>query len=347
MSISNWRFRPGTMVVECAPGVVQIGGERRWAFRMSDITPAELEWLRMGSCRSGEFRSLARKCGVSKERAQGLCETLARSGFLIPTGAIPGTLNQPKSGPIGTDRAGGASDVSALGALRPDGQGSRTLFLRGLSRVAITTSNRLGAQIALQLAAAGIGHLQLPDTARVDTNDLGPYQLTDLGNGRQEALSGQIAALGLDPRYTLDDTPHLIISLENGVASGNHLDRFQQAAIPHLPIVVSETTCEVGPLVLPGRSACTNCVNLYRAGADSSWGAVSDELRSRKPFPIETLLATTTAALVTAQVLGFVDGTAPSLLNHIASVELPGVGVKLAEVVPNPACGCIAGPEPR
>ena len=40
---------------------------------------------------------------------------------------------------------------------------------------------------------------------------------------------------------------------------------------PHLPLVFTASGAEVGPLVLPGRSACLACLDSHRTAADSAW----------------------------------------------------------------------------
>ena len=51
--------------------------------------------------------------------------------------------------------------------------------------------------------------------------------------------------------------------------------------VPHLTASASEAIGVVGPLVLPGRSACLRCLDLARAERDPAWPLILAQLASR------------------------------------------------------------------
>lgn len=53
----------------------------------------------------------------------------------------------------------------------------------------------------------------------------------------------------------------------------------------HLPVILAGTAAEVGPLVIPGVTACLSCVDARRAQEDAAWPAVAAQLMGR---PVET-----------------------------------------------------------
>ena len=54
----------------------------------------------------------------------------------------------------------------------------------------------------------------------------------------------------------------------------------------HLPIVLHGSSADVGPLVVPGRTPCTTCLDLTRTDRDAAWPAIATQLAGR-PLVIE------------------------------------------------------------
>ncbi len=140
-------------------------------------------------------------------------------------------------------------------------------------------------------------------------------------------------------------------------------------AVPHLAAAASEAIGVVGPLVLPGRSACLRCLDLTRAEHDPAWPLILAQLASQTaadPLACDTVLATMVAAQAAAQALAFVDqgaaggrdqrhpGTGAARLAvappHLAAAPAlwlppPGLGPS-AGAVPGPGIA-FPGPAPR
>ena len=57
--------------------------------------------------------------------------------------------------------------------------------------------------------------------------------------------------------------------------------------MPHLAVTASEAIGVVGPLVVPGSTACLRCLDFFRAGSDPAWPLILAQLasdgRSRQP----------------------------------------------------------------
>jgi hypothetical protein len=143
------------------------------------------------------------------------------------------------------------------------------------------------------------------------------------------------------------------------VAPRDGLDAFapdeQQAralvasGVPHVYAGVMEGTGVVGPLVLPGRTACGECLGLLLAGGDPAWPRMLAQLRSgRRPAvpACDIALATTVAGTAAGHVLAHLDGRLPPSAG--ARLELPSAGPAM-RVVPVPGdarCGCGAALRP-
>jgi len=115
--------------------------------------------------------------------------------------------------------------------------------------------------------------------------------------------------------------------------------------VPHLAVSASEAIGVVGPLVLPGRSACLRCLDLARAERDPAWPIILAQLAGRAgadPPACDTVLATMVAAQATAQALAFIDAgaEAAAATNGTLELVLPDWQWRRRSWRPHPQCGC-------
>lgn len=59
--------------------------------------------------------------------------------------------------------------------------------------------------------------------------------------------------------------------------------------IPHLPVVASDGSIMIGPLVEPGVTACLHCVHAHRRDADPAWPAIGAQLIDRPAPEIDSV----------------------------------------------------------
>lgn len=78
--------------------------------------------------------------------------------------------------------------------------------------------------------------------------------------------------------------------------------------VPHLPVVFTADRVEVGPLVVPGRSACLTCVQLDERDRDADWPHLFAQLLDRRAIPAREDLALE-AGLLAAGLLGTASGS--------------------------------------
>jgi bacteriocin biosynthesis cyclodehydratase domain-containing protein len=116
--------------------------------------------------------------------------------------------------------------------------------------------------------------------------------------------------------------------------------------MPHLAASASEAIGVVGPLVLPGRSACLRCLDLARTERDPAWPLILAQLASQAaadPLGCDTVLATMVAAQAAAQALAFLDQgaeAAAAVTNGTLELVLPGWQWRRRSWHPHPRCGC-------
>ncbi|MFD0372627.1 ThiF family adenylyltransferase [Streptomyces sp. NPDC127114] len=112
---------------------------------------------------------------------------------------------------------------------------------------------------------------------------------------------------------------------------------------PHLYAGVLEATGVVGPLVLPGGTACAGCMQRELAEREPVWPRLPAQWRSGRPHPLpacDVTLATAVAGLAAAHALAFLDGDLPSSTGARWEVSLPLLGWRSAPVRAHPACPC-------
>lgn len=68
---------------------------------------------------------------------------------------------------------------------------------------------------------------------------------------------------------------------------------------PHLPVVFSDNDVQVGPLVIPGKTACLYCVERQRLDDDSAWGYVVPQLQRRRASAAQGVLIAAAATEIT------------------------------------------------
>src|SRR5690606_5325555 len=75
--------------------------------------------------------------------------------------------------------------------------------------------------------------------------------------------------------------------------------------LPHLVVRLDQQTARLGPMVIPGRTPCLNCLDLLQAAADPLW---RDQLvracvsTAPCPEPLTTWLCATTTVQMAAQI---------------------------------------------
>ncbi|MDQ8702243.1 ThiF family adenylyltransferase [Streptomyces sp. LHD-70] len=116
-----------------------------------------------------------------------------------------------------------------------------------------------------------------------------------------------------------------------------------ESGTPHLYAGVIEGTGVVGPLVLPGASACAGCLDLGRAERDLAWPRMLAQWRSGRSRPVQACdlgLATTVAGLAATHALAFLDGGLPASTGTRWELPLPELDWRPEPVGPHRECPC-------
>ena len=336
---------------------LQLGRQPGRAVVLAGIDPPARHVLAMldGSRdRAGLLRA-ADAAGCPPARTETVLRLLDDAGLLDDAAASPAQLSSPgqitSPGPLTSpDRAERdrlAADVASLRLVR--GDASQVLRRRRAARVVVEGAGRVGAPVAAMLAAAGVGSVQVVDDGLTRAEDCGVGGLgpAAIGRPRQEAARDLVAAAAPHPvpvpaGVTIPDL--VVLTPAAGAPTPE-----PPGLLPHLLSEVRNEVGVVGPLVVPGTSACLRCLDLARTDSDPGWPAVAVQLATqpRTGAPCDGVLAVAVAAQTVMQALGFLDGGGlPSAAGGTLELTLPGWRWRRRSWQVHPDCECAwsAGP---
>ncbi|MET0740110.1 MAG: ThiF family adenylyltransferase [Candidatus Nanopelagicales bacterium] len=246
-----------------------------------------------------------------------------------------------------------APDADAVGLL--DDDEPHAMSRRYHAHVVVEGAGRLGAAIAHLLAASGVGRVGVVDDATVSLTDVSPagHRFDAIGRSRLLAVHDALGAWGARAatlqqvrrpraraaRGATRQTDVVVLTTPEACTPHRRAELLLGGQT-HVTVRVQETVGEVGPLVVPGSSACAGCVELHRVDRDRGWSAVA-RCRAEHEEIGETLLVTMTAALAAAAVTAHLDGRGDSpVVDGTVEVSLPFGLTTLRRWRPHPACGC-------
>ncbi|WP_084957642.1 ThiF family adenylyltransferase [Thermoactinospora rubra] len=120
--------------------------------------------------------------------------------------------------------------------------------------------------------------------------------------------------------------PDLVILTPPGPLDGLVVRELVDLGMPHLAASAFEGYGSVGPLVLPGRTACLLCLDLARRDRDPGWPIVTSRLGGFPAGEIAcgTALATLVAAATVGHALAFLDGVETPVTNGTLDISPDG-----------------------
>jgi bacteriocin biosynthesis cyclodehydratase domain-containing protein len=142
----------------------------------------------------------------------------------------------------------------------------------------------------------------------------------------------------------------VVLCPDGAWVDGDVRGRLLGRGTPHLLAHTYERVGAVGPLVLPGRTPCLQCLDLHRVDRDNRWPVVAAQLagpaRTLTGAPsapaCDIVLATSVAALAATAALAFLDNPRGEHELAGARFELrpPGGRARRRSWGVHPACGC-------
>ncbi len=123
-----------------------------------------------------------------------------------------------------------------------------------------------------------------PRPAPVDVE--GPDDLVrSIGGGLRLLghLDRRTAAAGDSGDSGVPGVVGVVVLAAHHVLSPHRAARWMARDVPHLPVIVLDQAAVVGPLVVPGSTACLRCVDEHRLDDDQAWAAIGAQLLRRRP----------------------------------------------------------------
>ncbi|MFJ2557605.1 MULTISPECIES: TOMM precursor leader peptide-binding protein [unclassified Streptomyces] len=300
-------------------------------------------------------------------RAMGLPDGLVEE--LVRRLTAAGVLDDPGAGGPAADALRGRTgeverlrpDLASLSVLHPEpGAGLRKLAARRSARVQVRGAGRVGAAVAAVLAASGVGRVDVLDGGCATAGDVAPGGLPEHSVGERRDLAarqlvrrsapGRLPRASGSPESAEGEPPLslVIVAPRDGLAAYAPdpvtAEPWLTTGTPHLYAGVIEATGLVGPLVLPGGTACAGCVARLRADHDPGWPRMLAQWRSGRGAgavpACDLALATTVAGLTAAHALSFLDGELPASTGARWEAALPLLDWQPERIAPHPDCPC-------
>jgi len=296
-----------------------------------------------------QLRDAAEAMGLGADAADALVARLTAAGLLDDATAHRRTAARVD------DRL--RPDLGSLSVLRPEpGGGVRRLAARAAARVQVRGAGRVGATLAALLSAAGVGRVDV-----VDGGCVAPWDTAPGGIAPEQAGERRVSAAGKAVRRAApgfrpprpdagEADPGLglvVFAPRDGlaayapdpVAAGELVGGGQ----PHLYAGVVEGTGFVGPLVLPGATACAECLMRGCSEREPAWPLVVAQWRSARRSGVpacDVALATVVAGAAAACALRFLDGDGSCVTDARQHWVLPDLRPESEPVRPHAECPC-------
>ncbi|MFG2774815.1 TOMM precursor leader peptide-binding protein [Streptomyces sp. NPDC048350] len=326
-----------------------------------DTTTGSLLGLLDGTRGMTLLQAEARALGLPDGWLEGLLDRLARAGLIADASAgRPGRA-------AGAGRPDGAldplrADLASLSVVHPEPDGAlRRVAARRAASVQVRGAGRVGATVAALLSASGVGRVEVLDSGCVRPWEVAPGGLPAEAVGERRAaaahrLVARSAPGGRPPRAGRRVTGEggrepglslVVVTPRDGLAAylpdPLPAEGWITTGTPHLYAGVLEATGVVGPLVLPGGTACARCAQEERTDREPVWPRMLAQWRSGPPPQVPACdlgLATAVAGLAAAHALAFLDGELPASTGARCEVSLPLLEWRVERMRPHPACPC-------
>ena len=214
---------------------------------------------------------------------------------------------------------------------------------RARARIDIYGCGLIGANLARVLAASGIGELRVIDQRRISSQHLPVSSLESVGLNSAKYLEHSLSRDYPKVLSKKIKSPSLVIVTR--APSPIEILTWMNFSIPHLMIEPRGEAIEIGPLVIPGKTACLRCMNLDRLDRDPNWYLV--ELCGQQEHEPPAVFAQLAAGIGALAALSLVDSrpasavdlVGPSLLNTTLRIDST-LAISAVQHRRHPRCGC-------
>ncbi|MDR2380837.1 MAG: ThiF family adenylyltransferase [Bifidobacteriaceae bacterium] len=335
------KLKSGLRVLWRGPEEAQIGCDPQLAHLIRLEHPREFDVLQMleQEQHAPHLRRLLEEAGGARERVDHLIRELADAGLM--QASHRNRSSELEVDPERRDLLAAEAESRCLMA----GNGWRELARRQDRCVSIYGLGRTGAHIALGLATAGVGRLQLSDPSPVTARDRGQvFQRRHIGMTRAEAVADVIAEHDLFCCVRIAGPwrrPQAGVLVDYEVTDPNRSAYFAMHGIPHLSVVVGELDISCGPWVAGQGGPCLRCLRLWAADDDPGWPGLATQRFARSAVAArgeDSCLAATVGSIAVNQVVQGLHGARPITTGRTMTVGLPAYEIAWRKVDSHPRC---------
>ena len=333
----------GVPVVARDDDTVQIGGEPpHWL--LLHRPPTDAVHILRGLNGTSSLGAVLARHSAHEYQWRDILTVLLQTGLLVPAAqwAFPGVSPGPSD----------ESERDSLVHRHGIPMAQRILRARRDAVVLIRGSGRVASAVATALATSGIGHVhQQPDRAlRLADLTQVPAGGRPAGGTIDPPTKADAALLAADLRRAAPGVdvhppaPHhrvaLVVLAGDGTPAPSLGAELCAQRTAHLPVRAGLSRAQVGPLVLPGRSACLGCGLRARVEIDPGRQSAEEALRQILLVP-PTQLVVAAAAIGVTQALAHLDGVSvPAAVDGSLEWQLGDLAPRRRSLIPHPECGC-------
>ncbi|MFD4759925.1 ThiF family adenylyltransferase [Streptomyces sp. NPDC058439] len=351
-------LKPALRRAWCTQGTVQFGVTAAHAVKLGPMDIATGCFLELldGTRGLPLLREEARELDLSDHHVDTLIRRLLDAGLIDDVRAAGPETDALRNRPDAMERH--RPDLASLSVVHPEpGGGMRRLAARRAMRVQVRGAGRVGATIAAVLSGSGVGRVEVLDGGCTEPWDVSPGGLPPAAVGERRATAARQlvrrSAAGSAPRTeeaSSGGEPGLsliVVAPRDGLAvyapDPRPAEPWIASGTPHLYAGVMEATGVVGPLVLPGGTACAGCLALKRTERDKDWSRMLSQWQSGRRTAVQACdlaLATAVAGLAAAHALSFLDGELPASTGTRWEAALPLLDWRSERIGAHPGCYC-------
>ena len=230
--------------------------------------------------------------------------------------------------------------------------GVEVLTKRRMALIEISGENRVATQLYGILLASGVTQTKMAsasrrDRARIGNQDMCAGLLTnsDVGSNFQHTLEDKARELALFPskdKSGTDEIPEVFLKVFIG--NGHEALIAQSMSEDEVHLIVSAPdgpSIDIGPLVIPGKSACSRCITLTRSDQHSLSREIDIFRSTHTELEIPVTVAHFVAAQIASEILRFIDTKKSVLIStRVRTNYLDVCNPQHIRFARHPLCGC-------
>jgi len=228
---------------------------------------------------------------------------------------------------------GVAAPIATIDGITSADERMIAALAEGVSESGLGMIGRSAGATGLDVAAL----LQRVRPALVAPTPVAQRVLVSGAGATADAVAVAVASTG---HSLVSDHPDLVVLVANFVVSPPLYGEWLRRDVPHLPVVVSDATVDIGPVVEPGLGPCLYCLLRDRTERDRAWPAIAAQLSGRANPADTPVLAGEVAAIVGRLVSSRLE-RGPASVHRALSLDIDSGVITATTVTARDDCGCV------